>query len=214
MPSVYAACEIQTISARSQPEISHTGPLYIAIRSLKHESSTAFTHGRDFDHVLELEEFAFVAKNRDQDKPIVLTFVDGGPDENPRLSKVLSVTINHFRKYKLDVYIVMTHALGISAYNYVERQNDPLNKALAGVVLDHDACGTHLDDSGRTINVELEKETSELPVRSWQIYGANGSLLKGRLLLNMLRTNDVIQMILINCGSQNIAEFHNICFRL
>ena len=71
---------------------------------------------------------------------------------------MLSVTIDHFRKYKLDVYIVMTHALGISAYNYVERQNDPLNKALAGVVLDHDACGTHLDDSGHTIDVELEKE--------------------------------------------------------
>ena len=34
----------------------------------------------------------------------------------------------------------------------------PLRKALAGVVLDHDACGTHLDDNGCTINVELEKE--------------------------------------------------------
>ena len=46
----------------------------------------------------------------------------------------------------------------MSAYNYVERRMAPLSKALAGVVLDHDACGTHLDDSGRTIDAELEKE--------------------------------------------------------
>ena len=98
MSSVHAAYEIQTISARSQSEISHIGPLHIAIRSIKHESSTAFTHGRDFDHVLELEEFASVAKNGDQVKPIVLAFVDGAPNENPRFPKVLSVAIDYFRK--------------------------------------------------------------------------------------------------------------------
>ena len=63
MASVYAAYEIQTTSARSQSEISHTRLCHIAIRSLMHESSTAFTHGRDLDHVLELEKFASVAKN-------------------------------------------------------------------------------------------------------------------------------------------------------
>ena len=71
---------------------------------------------------------------------------------------MLSVAIGHLRKYKLNVYIVMIHAPGMSAYNYVECRMAPLSKALAGVVLDHDACGTHLDDSGRTIDVELEKE--------------------------------------------------------
>ena len=71
---------------------------------------------------------------------------------------MLSVAIDHFRKYKLDVYITMTHAPGMSVYNYVERLMAPLSKALDGVVLDHDACGTHLDDSGCTIDVELEKE--------------------------------------------------------
>lgn len=99
IPSVYAACEIQSASAKSQPEISYTGALYVAIRSLKHDSSTAFTHGRDFDHVMGLEEFASVARNGDQVKPIVLAFVDGGPDENPRFPKVLSVAIDHFRYY-------------------------------------------------------------------------------------------------------------------
>ena len=158
MPSVYAACEMQTTSARCQPEISYTGPLYIAIRSLKHESSTALTHGHDFDHVLELEEFSSVAKNEHQVKPTVLAFVDGGPDENLQFSKMLSAAIDHFRKYKLDVYIAVTHASGMSAYNYSKRRIATLSKALAGVVLDHDACGTYLDDSGHTIDVELEKE--------------------------------------------------------
>lgn len=52
----------------------------------------------------------------------------------------------------------MTHAPGMSAYNYVERRMAPLSKAMAGVVLEHDACGTHLDSSGRTTDIELEKE--------------------------------------------------------
>ena len=34
----------------------------------------------------------------------------------------------------------------------------PLSKALAGVILNHDACETYLDDSGCTRDVELEKE--------------------------------------------------------
>ena len=33
----------------------------------------------------------------------------------------------------------------------------PLSKELSGLVLPHDSCGTHLDDSGRTVDKELEK---------------------------------------------------------
>ena len=84
---VYAACEIQTTSAICQPKISYAESLYINICSLKQESSKTFTHGHDFDHVLELDEFPSVAKNGDQVKPIVLAFVDGGPDEYPRFPK-------------------------------------------------------------------------------------------------------------------------------
>ena len=41
---------------------------------------------------------------------------------------MLSVAIDRFRKYKLDVHIAMTHASAMSAYNCVERQRAPLNK--------------------------------------------------------------------------------------
>ena len=44
-------------------------------------------------------EFADVTKKDGEVKPIVLTFVDGGPDENPRFPKTLDVAIDHFRYY-------------------------------------------------------------------------------------------------------------------
>jgi len=40
-PSVYAACQIKSASAKSQEEITYSGPTYIVIRSCKHDSSTA-----------------------------------------------------------------------------------------------------------------------------------------------------------------------------
>ena len=63
------------------------------------------------------------------------------------------------------MYFAMTHAPGMSAYNYVERRMAPLSKELDGVVLDHDACGTYLDGSGCTIDVELEKENVRIAGR-------------------------------------------------
>ena len=52
----------------------------------------------------------------------------------------------------------MTHAPGLSAYNYVERRMVPLSKALAGLVIPHDSYGSHLNESGETIEPELEKK--------------------------------------------------------
>ena len=80
VPIIYAACEIQSTSARCQPKVSYTRLFYIAICSLKHESSTAFTHG--CGRVLQLEEFVSVAKNGNQVKPSVLAFIDGWLSEN------------------------------------------------------------------------------------------------------------------------------------
>ena len=54
-PSVYAACEIKSTSAKSQEVFTYSGPMFIAIRSFKHDSSTAYTHGYDFKQVVEKE---------------------------------------------------------------------------------------------------------------------------------------------------------------
>ena len=40
IPSVYAASQIKAPATRKDPETSYSGPMYICIRSLKHDSST------------------------------------------------------------------------------------------------------------------------------------------------------------------------------
>ena len=170
-PSVYAGCVIKSPSEHSEMSISYSGPMYIAIRSAKHDGSTSFTHGKDVDRLLELDAFKELAKHNDEVKPIFLAFVDGGPDENPRFPKTLSVAVDRFRKYNLDVYISMTHAPGMSAYNYVERRMAPLSRELAGVILPYDSFGNHLNASGKTIDDELEKKNFRRRERYWQISG-------------------------------------------
>ena len=118
----------------------------------------AYTHANDFETLLTLDEFKAEAFIDWQVKPIILAFVDGGPDENPRYPKVIENTIDHFRKHNLDAFIVMTLASGMSAYNYVERRRAPLSKALAGILLPHDSFGSHLDSQNRKIDAELEKK--------------------------------------------------------
>ncbi len=47
IPSVYASCNIKEDGA-----VSYSGPTYIAVRSGKHDSSTAASHARDLETVL------------------------------------------------------------------------------------------------------------------------------------------------------------------
>lgn len=90
-------------------------------------------------------------------KPVIIIFVDGGPDENPRYRKVKNFAIEHFKKYNLDALFIATNAPGRSAYNRVERRMAPLSKRLAGVMLPHEHFGSHLDDKAKTTDDELEK---------------------------------------------------------
>ena len=79
IPSVYAACKIET------SKVSYSGPTYIAIRSGKHDKSDASTHSSDFDALERLEEFQNIMKTKSGEvKPVVIISVDGGPDENPQ----------------------------------------------------------------------------------------------------------------------------------
>ena len=40
IPTVYAACQIKAPATKKDPEILYSGPMYICIQSLKHDSST------------------------------------------------------------------------------------------------------------------------------------------------------------------------------
>ncbi|CAF3242012.1 unnamed protein product [Rotaria sp. Silwood2] len=153
IPSVYAACLLS-----EDGDLGYSGPTYIAIRSSKHDLSTAVSHALDFDRLVCLNEFENVARDETgQVKPIVIVTVDGGPDENPRFPKTLVSSIRKFKKYNLDALFVLTHAPGQSAYNIVERRMAPLSHDLAGLILPHDYFGSHLTESGVTTNVDLEK---------------------------------------------------------
>ena len=160
IPSVIAGIKIEENSLGMRDAVGYSGPTYIAIRSGKHCSSTAYAHGLDFQRLLEIKEFDEITKCGVNMlvKPIVIFTVDGGPDENPRYRKVIEVGIHNFLEYNLDALFIACNAPGRSAYNRVERRMAPLSKELAGVVLPHDSYGSHLDAQGRTIDKELEKK--------------------------------------------------------
>ena len=129
------------------------------------EHSTAYSHRKDFNHAIEMEEFQELVKVNDVTKPVAVILYDGGSDENPRFPKTLDVSIQHFKEFNFDVMFVSTLAPSMSAYNNVERRMAPLSKALAGVLLTHDTFGIHLGSQRRTTDVEL--------VSRWKAFGRN-----------------------------------------
>ncbi len=85
IPSVYGIMQIKPKLMGKPEAVTYSGPTFISIRSGKHCSSTASSHGRDFDCLVEDEMFFDSTRNLIGDiKPIVILVVDGGPDENPR----------------------------------------------------------------------------------------------------------------------------------
>ncbi|KAJ6643029.1 hypothetical protein Bhyg_07985, partial [Pseudolycoriella hygida] len=128
-PSVYGFCEIKPNGGGDRSAISFSGPTYAAIRSSKYSSSTAFSHARDIENIYDKSDFIQFTHTASKPKPVFIDIVDGGPDENPRYEKVIQMYIHHFLKCDLD----------------------------AEIILPHDHFGTHLDDQGRTIDIDLEK---------------------------------------------------------
>ena len=112
VPSVYAGIQIQSNGLGNREAVGYSGPTYLSIISGKHSSSTAFSHAPDFEKLLTLKKFEVITKS-DIDrvvKPIFIFKVDGGPDENPRYQKVISVAIHHFLQYDFDALFIATNA--------------------------------------------------------------------------------------------------------
>eukprot|EP00122_Pirum_gemmata_P001778 Pgem_evm1s1604 len=118
IPSVYAPLLIDN----KNKKLTYNGPTKIKIRSLKHDSSTAFSHGRDIKELLDDDEYKEFTRCEDgKVKSILFHLVDGGPDESPRSPKTLRMAYQLFKKYDLDAIYIATEAPGRSAYNIVER---------------------------------------------------------------------------------------------
>ena len=157
---MYAGIVVQPNGLGKPEAVSYSGPTYIAIRSGKHSSSTAYAHALDFERLLQLHEFDTITKYGPDNaaKPVLVITVDGGPDENPRYQKVIETAVYHFMQNNLDAYFIATNAPGRSAFNRVERRMAPLSKELPGLILPHDKYGSHLNDQGLTIDTDLEKK--------------------------------------------------------
>ena len=144
IPSVYAVCNINP----NDGSMTYSGPTFVRVRSGKHDSSTAFSHLYDMKELFESEAIP--------KKPILLISTDGAQDEAPRFPKSLKNAVFLFKMLGLDVYIHATNAAGLSAFNPCERRMAPLTHDLVGLVLPAFAHGSHLDDSGKTIDNDLE----------------------------------------------------------
>ena len=131
----------KTLQLEALCAIYHSGPMYIAIRSDRHDSSTSFTHGADGHNLVNLLSFKDVARTTfGEVKPIMFVFCDVGPDENTRFPKVLQNAIEHILKTLIWMHIY--------AYNFVESPFGPLSNEF----------GTHLNEKGGTIDIDLEKK--------------------------------------------------------
>ncbi|KAJ8672545.1 hypothetical protein QAD02_003804 [Eretmocerus hayati] len=122
IPSVYAGIVIKPRGLGDPKSVSYSGPTYVAIRSGKHDSSTAASHAADFKRLLGLENFLELSKIDGRTEPIVIISADGGPDENPRYPKVISWGIELFISEDLDGLFVVTNAPGHNAFRTI-RQN-------------------------------------------------------------------------------------------
>lgn len=64
IPSVYAF--LQILSDQVTPAaVTYKGPLYVAIRRMKHSSSNAFSHACDFERAYDLPEFTKYTRGDD-----------------------------------------------------------------------------------------------------------------------------------------------------
>ena len=109
------------------------------MRSGKHDSSTPFRHTYDIRELFKCEQIKL--------KPIGIFMSDGASNEAPRFPKPLQTGVALFKELKLDVLLHGINAAGLLAFNPVERHMAPLSHDMAGVILQHDSYGNHLDES-------------------------------------------------------------------
>ncbi|GBN16417.1 hypothetical protein AVEN_256447-1 [Araneus ventricosus] len=158
IPSVYTGIVIAPKIPGQSKAVGYSGPTFVVIRSGKHSSSTANTHVQDFETLLTLKLFEQLVKTEEGlIKPVIIITVDGSPVENPRYQKVISFVINHFKRHDLDAIFIACNIPGRSAYNRVERRMAPLSRELSGLILSYDHYGSYLDENGRTIDEDMEK---------------------------------------------------------
>ena len=103
IPSVFSDIQVRE-SDFSGDTVTYSGPTYCPIQSAKHSGSSAYHHLRDMKRIRSLVIFDGSFKNNDEVKPIMITTVDGSPDENPKYTKTTESKIDYFLSQDLDVF--------------------------------------------------------------------------------------------------------------
>ncbi|RIB02241.1 hypothetical protein C2G38_2228373 [Gigaspora rosea] len=174
IPSVYLAIN------PNENESQQNGQLAIFIRAQWHIGSSSTSHMVDLLSLVgklmiqifqkffingpeiplqiietDNEDFAAIFKRDQVVKPLWVILVDGGPDENPRHLKNINQYCKLFRYLDLDYITIRTHAPGQSSYNPVERSMATLSGKLAGITLEINHFGNHLNSQGEICDYEL-----------------------------------------------------------
>ena len=89
-------------------KVGYSGETYVAIRSQKHNNSSAFSHHQDLLKVVDIYPEALKTKDGII-KPVIVKGTDGGPDENPRFEKNINMGCKTFKDFELDAYIEVTN---------------------------------------------------------------------------------------------------------
>ncbi|KAF6207031.1 hypothetical protein GE061_018269 [Apolygus lucorum] len=159
--NVFAGITVQDELMGVSEAVGFSGPTYISIRPSKNTSSLAASSAMDLERLLWLPAFQDMMRVDGKLKPVLMLTVYGGPDESPRYPKAIHQAVHMFKKYDLDAFYMSVPAPGKSACNKVERRLAPLSRELFGVVLPHDPFGSHLNDSGAIVDLEMETRNFE-----------------------------------------------------
>ncbi|CAG8626371.1 10680_t:CDS:2 [Dentiscutata erythropus] len=89
IPSVYAILNVEEDKYENSKAVTYLGPTFIRVCSGKHDSSTAYSHGKDFDELMVEEKLHDYTKIDGQPKSVIVILSDGGPNKNPRYKKTI-----------------------------------------------------------------------------------------------------------------------------
>ena len=92
-------------------------------------------------------------------KSVIKATVDRGLDKNSLFQKVISFTINHFKKLELDgiFHFIVCNAPERSTYNRIESQMASLGQELSALILFYDHYSSHLNDNDQIIDEKIEQ---------------------------------------------------------
>ena len=94
VPSVLAHCKIDPQTGK----VTYSGETYVGIRSSKHNNSTAYSHHDDLKTFIDNNPEVFYSPGADKVvKPVIIKGTDGGPDENPRFEKNITMGCKTFQ---------------------------------------------------------------------------------------------------------------------